>query len=38
MTDLALLIAPIGGLLIAGFLVWYTGKSEKTVKSHHPAE
>lgn len=26
MTELTMLIAPVGGLLIAGFLVWCTGR------------
>lgn len=36
MNELAILIAPVGGLLIAGFLVWYTGRRDK--RPHHPAE
>lgn len=36
MNELAILIAPVGGLLIAGFLVWYTGRRDK--HRHHPAE
>ena len=32
---IALLMAPVGGLLIAGFLLWWTGRPEKP---HHPAE
>lgn len=37
MSELLILIAPVGGLLIAGFLVWYTGKSDKQ-QHQHPAE
>lgn len=32
--ELTLLIMPTAGLLIAAFLVWYTGRRER----HHPAE
>lgn len=38
MTELTMLIAPVGGLLIAGFLVWYTGRPSKSGKTQHPAE
>ena len=38
MNELTMLIAPVGGLMIAGFLVWYTGRPRKHDKPHHPAE
>lgn len=36
--ELSLLITPTAGLLIAGFLVWFTGRPRKSSKAHHPAE
>lgn len=38
MNELTMLIAPVGALMIAGFLVWFTGRPAKSDKSQHPAE
>lgn len=35
--ELTLLIMPASGLLIAGFLVWYTGRKDRG-HNHGPAE
>ncbi|SET74947.1 hypothetical protein SAMN04489858_10993 [Paracoccus homiensis] len=35
--ELTLLIMPASGLLIAGFLVWYTGRDSRR-QNRHPAE
>ncbi len=34
--ELTLIIMPTAGLIIGGFLVWYTGRHGKS--DHHPAE
>lgn len=36
--ELSLLITPTAGLLIAGFLVWYTGRPRDRGRAQHPAE
>lgn len=38
MNELTMLIAPVGALMIAGFLVWFTGRPRKPGKRQHPAE